>query len=206
MDAVIIDEDELAAQKRRMREEMNARRNALLPHARTAKSHAIAERLGGLPAYADAQYPLIYVSMPSEVQTLPLIDSRLAAGRPVAVPKVEGEGLAMYEIASVSDLAPGVWGILEPQPEVAVLADPDRVDVVVIPGVVFDLEGHRLGYGRAYYDRLLRLLGGHAAKVALAFEVQLARAVPSEPHDVHMDYVITEDRLIDCARMRDQGL
>lgn len=203
---MIFDQDELAAQKRRLREEVNARRNSLLPHARTAKSHDIMQRLRALPAYDNGRYPLVYVSMPSEVQTLTLIDQRLAAGKPLAVPKVEGDGLALYEIRAVSDLVPGVWGILEPEPEKARPADPDMVDVVVIPGVVFDLEGHRLGYGRGYYDRLLKQLGGHAAKVALAFEAQLARAVPSEPHDVHMDFIITEDRTIDCAKVRTTGL
>lgn len=199
-------EEELATHKRRLREEVNARRNSLLPHVRTAKSHAIVRRLKGLAAYDQARYPLVYVAMPSEVQTLTLIDERLSAGKPVAVPKVESDGLALYEITAVTDLAPGVWGILEPQSENVRPADEQRIDVIVIPGVVFDPAGHRLGYGRGYYDRLLRRLGQGATKVALAFEIQLVRAVPSEPHDVHMDYIITEERTIECVRVRDEGL
>jgi 5-formyltetrahydrofolate cyclo-ligase len=200
------DEDDLTEEKSRLREEINARRNALLPHVRTAKSHAALERLEALPAYGTCKYPLIYIAMASEVQTLPLVDRRLAQGRSVTVPKVEGESLGLYEIESVGELAPGVWGILEPQAGQERPAEVARIDVVVMPGVVFDAAGHRLGYGKAYYDRMLRSLAHPVVKIALAFEVQMAHRVPAEAHDVHVDFVVTEERTIDCAAVRTQEL
>lgn len=202
----MLDEEDLTEEKRRLREEINARRNALLPHVRTAKSHEAIERLERLPAYRACQYPLIYIAMASEVQTLPLVDRRLAQTLKVTVPKVEGESLGLYEIESVAELAPGVWGILEPQAGSARPADIARIDVVVMPGVVFDPSGHRLGYGKAYYDRMLRSLEHPVIKIALAFEVQMAHRVPAEAHDVHVDFIVTEDRAIDCAAVRAQEL
>jgi 5-formyltetrahydrofolate cyclo-ligase len=202
----MLDEEDLSEEKGRLREEINARRNALLPHVRTAKSHAVIERLEALPAYRGCQYPLVYIAMASEVQTLPLVDHRLAEALKVAVPKVEGESLGLYEIESVNELAPGVWGILEPQAGQERPADIERIDAVVMPGVVFDASGHRLGYGKAYYDRMLRSLGHPVVKIALAFEVQMVHRVPAEAHDVHVDFVITEDRTIDCAGVRTQEL
>lgn len=200
------DLDELTSQKARLREEANVRRNALLPHVRTQKSHAIIERLRSLAVYDKARKPLIYVAMPSEVQTLPLIASRIGQGLPVAVPRVEGENLGLYEISAIGDLKPGVWGILEPEQPGARPVALEDVDVVILPGVVFDPVGHRLGYGKAFYDRLLSRLSHPVTKVALAFEVQLVRAVPSEPHDATMDFIVTEERTIDCRSARDQAL
>lgn len=191
--------------KRRLREDADVRRNALLSHVRTAKSHAALDRLRALQAYAGSLYPFVYVALPSEVQTLPLIDERLSEHLTVVVPCVQGDDLGLYEIDAVNDLSPGVWGILEPDGRLARPARLGEIDLAVIPGVVFDPAGGRLGYGKAYYDHLLARLDPLVVKVGLAFEVQLVRAIPAEPHDVHMDFVITEERTIDCAAVRAAG-
>jgi 5-formyltetrahydrofolate cyclo-ligase len=75
----------------------------------------------------------------------------------------------------------------------------DTIEWVLVPGVAFDIDGRRLGYGGGYYDRLLPLLPRAAARIAGAFEVQLVPEVPAAPHDLSVDYVVTEARVIECA-------
>jgi 5-formyltetrahydrofolate cyclo-ligase len=188
--------------KSRLREEIDAKRKSMDARAIAAKSEAIVAFLESLPVFRGAQLPLVYIAMPSEVQTLGLVEDRLARGASVAVPRVVGERIEVRELKSVDHLAPGEWGILEPDASVSSLARLDRIDVVLVPGVAFDPAGHRLGFGKAYYDRLLASLVPKAKLIALAFEVQLTPEVPTEPHDVAMDLIVTERRIIDCAEQR----
>ena len=74
------------------------------------------------------------------------------------------------------------------------------IDFVLVPGVAFDLEGRRLGYGGGYYDRLLPLLAPHATRVAGAFDVQIVERVPAAPHDVRVDTIVTESRTVERTR------
>jgi 5-formyltetrahydrofolate cyclo-ligase len=188
--------------KRHMREEIDAKRKGLGTERRDSKSLSIAARLEELPEYAKASLPLLYIAMPAEVQTMPLVTDRLALGRSVAVPKVEEDRIEIYELRSIDHLSRGPWGILEPDPEVSPRADPGDVDAVLAPGVAFDFQGHRLGYGKAYYDRLLGHLRPGVSLIGLAFDLQIVAAVPVEAHDVPMNLVVTEYRVLDCAAAR----
>ncbi|HET6803720.1 MAG TPA: 5-formyltetrahydrofolate cyclo-ligase, partial [Casimicrobiaceae bacterium] len=98
------------------------------------------------------------------------------------------------------DVESGYRGIPEPRATCAAVAL-QTIDWVLTPGVGFDAAGRRLGYGGGYYDRLLPLLPRAASRVAGAFEVQLVDRVPAAPHDIGVDCIVTEQRIIDCARM-----
>jgi 5,10-methenyltetrahydrofolate synthetase len=185
-----------------LRREVLALRNALAPDARAAASAAIARRVAALPEFAAARTVLLTLAFRSEWNTLLLVHAALAESKTVVVPRVDRQ-TRMLELHSIADpdrdVVPGHLDIPEP-----LLARPrvprDAIDFVLVPGVAFDLEGRRLGYGGGYYDRLLPLLSPRAARVAGAFEIQIVERVPAAPHDVRVDAIVTESRIVERTR------
>jgi len=173
---------------------------------RTGKSAAIARRVLALPAYRRASSVLFYVGVRSEVETIPLIEDALDAGKRAAVVFVDRERLGCAWISSLDDLAPAPFGLREPPPEMRDQPNrrcrTDDIDLVLVPGVAFDRAGGRLGYGRGYYDRLLATVRPDAAIVALAFECQLVASVPMRPRDVHVPTIVTEAAVYRAAAPR----
>ena len=140
------------------------------------------------------------------METLPLIRALLADGRNVSVPltRVQEKRLDIVSLTNPeSQLVPGYCGIPEPkEPKPSELVDPRVLDAIILPGSVFDLRGGRFGYGGGYYDRLLSMIPG-AARIALAFELQVVNMLPLQDHDEIMDCIVTEDRVIrSTARKR----
>jgi 5-formyltetrahydrofolate cyclo-ligase len=180
--------------KTTLRREALAARDAVPD--RPAASRAVLERLRGLGVWERAGTICCYVGVRSEVDTLPLLADALAEGRRVAVPACEGETLRLVYLASLDELVPARFGLLEPTAEVCLATERTcpvaAVDLFVVPGVAFDRSGGRIGYGRGFYDRLLAHARPGAARVGLAFEAQLVECVPAEATDVPMDLVITE--------------
>jgi len=170
------------------------KRQEIPPHIRGQKSLRIKENLFGLREFKDAKVVLFFASFRDEVETLGMIKEALDMGKRVYLPKVEGDSLGIYEIEKASDLKAGYMGIPEPEADIDKKRDIAQVDVIIVPGAAFDTEGNRLGYGKGYYDRLLRERG--APLIALAFEEQVFERLPREPHDVRMDIVVTEKRVI----------
>jgi 5-formyltetrahydrofolate cyclo-ligase len=188
--------DELCREKQRIRKEAVRRRNGL-PGAE-ALSRRIFQRLAALPEYARARTVMLYLDIRSEVRTrwyLPTLWGE--HGKGAVVPYCRAEELGLFRVTSLEELAPGTMRILEPRPQWRDRAErcvaPDELDLILVPGVAFDRRGGRLGYGRGYYDKLLRRVRPDAAKIALCFECQLFAEIPSLAHDVRMDKVVTED-------------
>ena len=188
------EQQEIQAEKRRLRQTALAARRALPD--REARSRAICERLLATAAYRDARTILFYVDVDHEVQTRECLAAAIAEGKRVLVPYCVGDDLGLFHLHHLDELEPRTFGILEPPEPLRALADRaiavGEVDLVVVPGVAFDEGGARLGWGRGFYDRLLRVAPPGACLVALAFECQVFPALPAEPHDVRMDLVITE--------------
>jgi 5-formyltetrahydrofolate cyclo-ligase len=187
--------------KRTLRAERIAIRDALDPDWRAAASREIAERLALLPSFRAAEVLLITLPFRSEWDTRPLLETALSAGKVVAVPRVNHAArmLDLHAIRDVSrDTARGYRGIPEPA---ATLPRVDFSDIewVLVPGVAFDLTRRRLGYGGGFYDRLLPLLQASASRIAGAFEVQLVERVPAAPHDLMVDSIVTEKRILTTA-------
>ena len=163
---------------------------------RDLKEAAIAVRVEQLPQYRQARVVATYVGVKSEVGTKSLIEGRLARGEPTAVVYRHEGDLALCLIHSLDELGPASFGLLEPVP--SVVADPERhclpadVDLFLVPGLAFDREGGRLGYGKGYYDRLLGAARPGAVFLALAFESQMLENVPMLSHDVPVHLVMTE--------------
>jgi 5-formyltetrahydrofolate cyclo-ligase len=177
---------------------MAAARRHLAPGERRERSARIAAALRGLPAFRDAAVVCSYVSYREEVETREVIAALLAAGRRVAVPAhLHGTGhpLVFAEIAALDELVPNHFGILQPALDRLRIVPTGAIPLFLVPGLAFDPAGGRLGYGLGFYDRALADAPG-ALAVGLAFACQVLARVPVDDHDVPMDLVVTEDRLI----------
>jgi 5-formyltetrahydrofolate cyclo-ligase len=150
------------------------------------------------PSFAAARTVLLTLPFRSEWDTLTVVRAALAAGKRVLVPRVDPAArmLTLHAIADPArDVAPGHQGIPEPLARIDAVA-PSEVDWVLVPGVAFDGEGRRIGYGGGYYDRLLPLVPGGAARIAGAFDLQVVERVPAGPQDATVDVVATESRAL----------
>jgi 5-formyltetrahydrofolate cyclo-ligase len=184
--------------KQALRERVLAQRDALAGDARSAAQAAIATRLAAMPAFVAARTLLMTLPFRNEWDTRPLIDAAHAAGKRVALPRVD-ENARMLDLFEVTDLVrdvrPGYRGIDEPCAHCAPVVA-TSIDYVLVPGVAFDPECRRLGYGGGFYDRLLPLVPAHAPRISGAFDVQVVERVPAAPHDIGVDIVVTESRLL----------
>ena len=182
------------------------RRKAVGPSERAAWTEAITSRLESLPAWRDAAVVHTDVgALDGEVETREIVRRALAAGRIVACPRVRWEPprLESWAIRSLDDLVEGSRGLWEPDPDRArPIADP-TLDLVVVPGLAFDRHGGRIGFGAGLYDRFLT--GLDAATVGLAFSLQIVERLPVEPHDVPVDWVVTEGETIACRAIREHS-
>jgi len=179
-----------------------AARAQLKPDDIATRSMQIAERVQGLEKFRQAKVVALYLAMPDEVQTTPILTACHRLGQRVCVPAFDNRA-GCYRLAwlTANDiLAVGHWQIPEPAEPVWV-AQPETVDLVLVPGLAFDANGHRLGHGRGWIDRLLEGLFS-AYKVGLGFAVQIAARVPVAEHDVVMDAVVTEKEIY-CRAARD---
>ena len=184
--------------KQAMRQAMVAARDALDPGWRARASAALVERIASLATFARARRVLLTAPFRSEWDAAPLIARALADGKDVSLPRVN-ESERMLEIRRIEDpegdIVPGHRGIPEPSIR-CIESDPASIDWVLVPGIAFDPAGARLGYGGGYYDRLLPVLAAAAMRVAGAFSVQIVARVPSAPHDIRMDAVVSEEGIV----------
>lgn len=185
--------------KEQIRKEMIAKRQS--HHATGGHIHClnIMDRFIRLPEFDSAKCLLLYAAKGGEVHTDAIIQSALSLGKCIALPVTfkDEKKLEIYRIASIQELAPGAFGILEPQVRPGRKVDVKCVDLAVVPGVSFDRRGHRIGYGMGYYDSLLKNL--RCKKIGLAYDMQMVEKVPEEPHDVAVDMIVTENETIMCS-------
>jgi len=170
-------------------------------------SRAICEKFVSLPEYAAARTVMVYVDVRTEVRTRDYLATALTHGKKIVVPWCNATGeLELFWLRSMDDLAIGMYKILEPKPELRNLADRqvalEELDLIMVPGVAFTREGARMGHGKGYYDKLLEHARPDAPLVALAFECQLFPEIPTQPHDVFMNKIITEAAVYEGKRGR----
>ncbi|MHB8585158.1 MAG: 5-formyltetrahydrofolate cyclo-ligase [Thermoplasmatota archaeon] len=178
-----------------LRREFSARRDSLSQEERVDLSSRVASRVVGLDEWKAARVVGLYVPIRSEVLTQPLLAQALAAGKATAIPRIEGDALHYHPIDSFSGLASGALGVPEPTSGNAIIPD-----LLIVPGLAFDTEGGRLGYGRGYFDRLLGAFQG--VSIALAYDFQLVARLPQEAHDVPVSIVATEARILRAPKTR----
>ena len=177
---------------------------------KSALSLRIMAAATGLPAYSTARTVLFYVDVGSEVRTRSALSDAIRQGKRVVVPwcRVEPNELVLASLDHINELAIGAHGILELRPELRSRPDkhvrPSDIDLAFVPGIAFDRAGGRLGQGKGYYDRLFADVRDDAVLVGLAYEAQMVAEVPTEPHDVSMDMVVTETQIY-AGRGRSTG-
>jgi 5-formyltetrahydrofolate cyclo-ligase len=184
--------------KRALRAHVIAARDALEPSVRAAAAQAIAERLQALPSFTAARAVLVTLPFGSEWDTRPFALAALRSGKTLVLPRVNN-ATRMLELHAIGDLAEsvatGYRGIPEPLPTTP-RVDAAAIDWVLVPGVAFSANGGRLGYGGGYYDRLITTLPPATARIAGAFETQIAPQIPAAAHDLCVDLIVTESRIL----------
>jgi 5-formyltetrahydrofolate cyclo-ligase len=177
----------------------------LLPTAKfQALSQSIQARVLGSSLYRFAQGIALYSAMQNEVSTDDIRDDALRIGKTVFFPRLgAGGSLVFVEIQSATDLAPGKFGIPEPNGEKLLAHYGDIELLIVVPGVAFDASGNRLGRGQGFYDRVLQSSRPRAIAVGLAYEFQVVKSVPVDSWDEKVRFIVTEDRLIDCQGVQE---
>jgi 5-formyltetrahydrofolate cyclo-ligase len=156
----------------------------------------VAERIEETPEFRERARVVLYASLPHELPTRPLYEMARRGGKDLLWPRTAEPGrLVFAPCRRWEDLVPERYGVLAPPPgQEGVALGPE--DLLLVPGVAFDLEGGRLGRGGGYYDRALGEIGkGGPLSVGVGFECQLVDEVPREPHDRTLGAVVTERRL-----------
>lgn len=169
-----------AEKKARIRAEILKVRNAIPEHERIKKSEQITRHFFGSSLFTAAQAIMLYVAIGSEVDPAEIGDVAFARHKRIYVPDYSG----LLEV-STSGVRRG---------------DPAAPDVIVMPGVAFDMKGNRLGYGKGWYDRFAKRLRPNAIHVGLAFDAQVVDELPLQEHDIPIDVLITESGLYDFRK------
>ena len=192
--------DTAALEKQRLREEHLAAREVLSEQERSVLDNRITQKLLATSEYAEATTVLTYVSVSSEVSTRMFIECALRDGKTVAVPRcLPGHCLEFVAIASLEQLVAAPFNLLEPAKELpAVTEDQKNNSICIVPALLVDAKGYRLGYGAGFYDRFLSTYPGK--KICLAYQQNLSRTMlPHTALDVAVDMVITESEVLTCA-------
>lgn len=186
-----------AKKKASLRQQALARRNALSAEAQAAASAIIAERAAALVDSLRPASVSLYRAIRSECETQSLIERLWATGVETGLPAVvDGDTLVFRHYAPGDQTVVAAFGTREPPPGARQIVP----DLIVMPMVAFDRAGMRLGYGRGYYDfaiNRLRDAGQQPRLVGLAFSVQEVETIPAEPHDVRLDYIVTEKETLE---------
>ncbi len=188
-------EIEASEEKRALRAALVAARRALPAAERLEKSRTIAARLDEVPAFRSARTLAVYSALGAEVDTAVIAARALARGALLVFPRVvPGDRRLAFGRCAPDALACGPLGALEPPADAAEVPR-DAVDAVLLPGVAFSADGHRLGRGGGYYDATLEAMP-RAARIGLGFELQVVPALPFEAHDARLDALVTEARTL----------
>ncbi len=161
------------------------------------KSRELLEQFKSFENQLKDKSVFIFIDFKKEVQTQPLINYLKTINCKIFVPRIEESShqMEIHPYLSHEALVKSRYGILEPQQNPSGIISPDILDVVITPGVAFDLKGYRIGYGGGYYDRLFAKIGNAVLKIAIGFEIQIAPSVPVDSYDWKVDYLVTENTI-----------
>jgi 5-formyltetrahydrofolate cyclo-ligase len=187
----------ITEEKRQVREQIRKRQIAANERARF--SQLAVEILSGRAEWREARTILAYLPLQDELDLMPALKTALAGGKTIALPQYipeHGKYVAAILEGPPENLRKGKFGVMEPSPD-APRIPLNRLDFVLAPGVAFDPDGHRLGRGRGFYDRLLAEVTG--VKCGVALDEQIVPKLPVEAHDIPMDYILTPSRWLQRA-------
>lgn len=180
--------------KAEVRQACLCQRTSLGEEERKRKSLIIQQKLMDLPEFQLAKTVMLFLNFREEVETTALAEAMIAGEKRLILPRCAPHGILLpIEVRDlIKDIEPGTYGIREPKLTLGVV-EPSDIDLIIVPGSGFDLQGNRLGYGGGYYDRFFMLLNPLIPKIALGFECQIIPEIPIDQHDAKMTMLITEN-------------
>ncbi|WP_010287900.1 5-formyltetrahydrofolate cyclo-ligase [Kurthia massiliensis] len=189
-------------EKKALRKQMQQQLQQLPIHTYETWSANIQTRLLTLSSIEQANVIGLTISAFPEVETRRLIEQLWQLGKQVAVPRCKPKTHEMdfYIFTSFEQLETVYMSLLEPVPSQTVRVDAFEIDVMIVPGIIFDQSGYRIGYGGGYYDRYLPTFKGET--IALCFSMQMVAKVPKDSYDYPIDRIVTEKSIISCAHIR----
>lgn len=182
--------------KAEVRQACLCQRTSLGEKERKRKSVIIQQKLLDLPEFQLARTVMLFLDFREEVETTAMAEATIAGKKKLVLPRCAPHGILLpIEVRDlIQDIEPGAYGIREPKLILGVV-DPLEIDLIIVPGSGFDLQGNRLGYGGGYYDRFFMLLNPLTPRIALGFECQVIEQVPIDKHDAIMTMLITEKKV-----------
>ncbi|MDZ4993059.1 5-formyltetrahydrofolate cyclo-ligase [Clostridium perfringens] len=191
--------------KGELRKEIKLKRENLDKNIKLRADEKIRKSLFESEIYKNSKVVFIYVNMDSEINTIDIIKELLTSDKTIAVPKVipvslKERQMKALKINSLLQLnESGAFGILEPSVECEDISE--DVDLIIIPGLAFDINGNRLGYGGGFYDRFLRKYP-NSKRVALCYDFQIFDEIPHEFFDEKVDLIISEEKIISLKKVK----
>lgn len=182
--------------KKKLREEIQSKRDSIPITDREKKSRLIANKFFDTAYYAGSNNILVYYPFRSEIDVRFIIRQALKDSKNIIFPKIYKKELKLFYVSNPSkQLEKGSYGIMEPIPRLCKSAGPSDIDLAIVPGVGFDKNLNRIGYGGGFYDKLLLLIPEEIKKIALCFNIQIVDRVPISEHDIKIDLLITESKI-----------
>ncbi len=184
--------------KKELRKKFLHHRNTLMFGEVTYNSRKIITKLMDTSWYEEAKVIMTYIDFRNEVMTREFIDLAIKDGKKIVIPitDVSSKTLILSELHDMDELCKGSYSILEPKKEYIRITDVNVLNLILVPGAVFDVRGYRIGYGGGYYDRLLEKISQNTKTIGLAFDFQIIKRVPNDNFDKKVDRIITEKRVI----------
>ena len=173
--------------KKELRRRIRERKRAMTEEEIAQRSAALGKAFAASALYENAETVYGYLPYNQEVRTVPMLEQALLDGKKVAVPKVIGEEMVFIYLDDLTQVEKGYAGIPEPIDDEPVADDPTAL--VLMPGLAFDPQGHRIGYGGGFYDRFLAREGEHPT-VALCYSFQMLPSLETEEFDIPVDLVL----------------
>lgn len=180
--------------KEEIRVEILTKRLKQLPMMKNQRDKRIIETIDSIPEFINAKNILFYIPIHGEVD-LTFLFEKYKDQKNFILPRVvkDSKELTLYIIKNLNDLEEGSFRIPEPKTNLKTTS-PDQLDCIILPGVAFAPDGHRIGYGQGFFDRMLKKTS--CLKIGVAYEFQIVENIPEEDHDVPVDRIVTESRTI----------
>jgi 5-formyltetrahydrofolate cyclo-ligase len=182
--------------KKELRKRIQNKRNSLPIWDRKKRSKIIAEKFFGTAYYNNSNNILIFYPFRSEIDVTIIIRQALKNKKNIILPRIHDQELKLFYVDNLKkQLERGAYGIMEPIIGLCRPAKISDIDLVVVPGISFDKNLNRLGYGGGYYDKLLLHIPEGVKKIALCFDIQVVDSIPVSEHDIKVDILITDTKI-----------
>jgi 5-formyltetrahydrofolate cyclo-ligase len=189
----------LSRTKSELRREYTQMREAMDQSEVERLSEKIIDTILKLPVFKRAETVMVYLNFKNEVDSLRMIEESYKAGKKVVIPYCEKETMEIIpsELNDIeTEIVKGKNGYLQTKKDCVKPVPIEDIDLIVVPGIAFDKRCYRLGFGAGYYDRFLRKLNFEKPTIGLCYDFQIIHSIPIEGHDMPLDFVITEERIL----------